>query len=155
MRFPVHELTHEGDVVASLGRFGWFSIFLGSGQEIGFPDGERWRLGSVRHGGSICPIVIDGRGRRVAVARLGIRNYGINGKDYACVLIPAEPDRIGRANRWTLHYFEHELATVTRRPLTIETYHAVPLGAVFLCFVLARYPLPEEAAPRLPSFRWR
>lgn len=152
--FPVYELRQAGEVMARLGRFGWLRIFLGSGQQIEFPDGQGWRVRSVGVAANICPLVVDGTGRKVAASGLGIGSYGINGKDYACGLYPAEEPRLGRANRWTLRHHEVDLATVTRRPLAIDAVHPVPLGAVFLCLVLVRYGIPGESAPRLPAFRW-
>ena len=152
--FPAFELMQDGDSLAAMGRFGWFSIFFRSGQRIEFADGESWRIKSRGVAGNICPIVVDSTGRKVAVSGLGVGCYGINGEDYACVLAAAEARRLGRANRWVLRHFEDELAVVTQHPLSIEATHPVPLGAVLLSFVLVRYGIPGESAPRMPSLRW-
>jgi hypothetical protein len=153
-RFPVFELAQDGDVLAVMGRYGWFNIFFGSGQRIELTNGNRWRIPSVGVAGNICPRVVDADGRKVAVGALGFGNYGINGRDYGYVLYAAEPRRFGRANRWILRHHEDDLAVVNRWPLSIEASQPVPLGAVFLCFVLARYGIPGELGPTVPKFHW-
>jgi len=152
--FPVYELVQNDEVLARLGRFGWYSIFFGSGQKIELANGDRWRIPSVGVAGNICPRVIDATRRKVAVSALGAGNYGINGKDYGYVLYPADPRRFGRSNGWILRQHEEDLAVVTRYPLAIRAAHPVPLGAVFLSFVLARYGIPGELAPTTPPLNW-
>ncbi len=153
-RFPTYELAQDGEVLALLGRLGWFRVYFGPGQRIELPDGSRWRIRSVAVGAALCPIVVDSSRDKVAIAGIGHGTYRINTKDYACVFFPADRRRFGR-RRWMLRHFEEELAVVTRSPLSIEAMRPVPLGVVLLCFVLARYGIPGEAVPRLPSFSWR
>jgi hypothetical protein len=153
-KFPVFELEQGGEVLAHLGRTGWFTVYLGSGQRIALPNGDRWRIRSIATGGTFLPIIVDSIGRKVALAGVSHGSYGINGKDYSCVLAPAEDPTIGRANTWTLRRFEHELATITRYPLSVDASRPVHLGAVLMSFVLVRFGLPEESMPRIPAFRW-
>ena len=151
-RFPALELVQDDELIASLDRFGWVRIFLGRGQQIVLADGESWRLRSVEVAGDVCPVVVDSSARKVAIAAPGVGNYGINGKDYGYLLNPEDPRRMQRADTWKLHHFEDELATLTRRPLSIEAVRPVPLGAVFLSFALVRFGIPGES--RLPRMRW-
>lgn len=129
LRFPVFELTANGQRLALVGRFGWLNTFFGSGPRVELPDGEQWRIRSALVAKATCPVIFDARGRKIAVASLGTGNYGINGRDYACVLYPAEPRRLGKGNTWMLRRFEEHLAIVTRHPLAIEAAHPVPLAA--------------------------
>jgi hypothetical protein len=153
-KFPVFELEQGGDVLAHLGRAGWIKIYLGSGQRVELPNGERWRIRSIGIGGTFSPIIVDSLGRKVALGGVSHGSYGINGKDYSCVLAPVDKPMVGRANTWSLRRFEDELATITRYPLSVDASLPVHLGAVLMSFVLVRYGLPEESMPRIPSFRW-
>jgi hypothetical protein len=152
--FPVFELTQDREVVARLGRTGWFKIYLWSGQRIELSDGERWTLRSIGARGSISPLIVNAERRNVAIAGLRDGTYGISGRDFAYVLCPEHKPRIGRANRWILRHFEQELALITRHPLSVEAAAPVHLGAVLLSFALVRYGLPDEAMPGIPVFRW-
>jgi hypothetical protein len=152
--FPVFELTQDREVLARLGRTGWFKIYFWSGQRIELSDGEQWRLRSVGARGSISPLIVNAEGRIVAMAGLRDGSYGISGRDFACALYPAHKPRIGRANRWILRHFEQELALITRHPLSVEAAAPVHLGAVLLSFALVRFGLPDEATPGIPEFRW-
>lgn len=154
IRFPVFELTRDREVLAHLGRTGWFKIYLWSGQRIELSDGARWRLRSIGARGSVSPLIVEVDGRKVAIAGLRNGSYGISGRDFACVLYPAHKPRIGRANRWILRQFEQELALITRQPLSVEAAAPVHLSAVLLSFALIRYGLPDEAKPGIPVFRW-
>lgn len=151
--FPVHELTQDGEALALLGRTGWFKIYFGSGQRIELADGVRWQIRSVRVGSTVCPVIRDASGRKVAIAGIRHGTYGINTAHNAYVFYAAEPRRLGRWS-WMLRDFEDELAVVTRSPLSIEAQQPIPFGVVFLCFVLARYGILGESAPTLPSLRW-
>jgi len=152
--FPVFELTQDSEVLARLGRTGWFKVYLWSGQRIELSDGERWRLRSIGGGGSISPLIVNEERRTVAIAGLRDGSYGISGRDFSCALYPAHKPRIGRANRWILRHFEQELALITRHPLSVEAAVPVHLGAVLLSFALVRFGLPEETTPGIPAFRW-
>jgi hypothetical protein len=153
-KFPVFELEKDGDVLAHMGRTGWIKVYLGSGQRVELPNGDRWTIRSIGIGGTFSPIIVDSIGRKVALAGMSHGSYGINGKDYSCVLAPVDKPAIGRANTWNLRRFEDDLATITRYPLSVDASHPVHLGAVLMSFVLVRYGLPEESMPRIPSFRW-
>jgi hypothetical protein len=153
-KFPVFELEQDGDVLAHMGRTGWIKVYLGTGQRVELPNGDRWTIRSIGIGGTFSPIIVDSSGRKVALAGMSHGSYGINGKDYSCVLAPVDKPMIGRANTWRLHRFDDELATITRYPLSVEASLPVHLGAVLMSFVLVRYGLPEESMPRIPAFRW-
>jgi len=153
-KFPVFELRQDGDVLARMGRTGWIKVYLGSGQRVELPNGDRWTIRSIGSGGTFSPIIVDSSGRKVALAGMSHGTYGINGKDYSCVLAPVDEPMIGRANTWILRRFEHEIATITRYPLSVDASLPVHLGAVLMSFVLVRYGLPEESTPRIPSFHW-
>ena len=153
-KFPVDELLQDEEVVARMGRMGWFRIYLGHGQRIELPDGVRWTVRSIGDRGTIRPLIVDSARRKIAIAGSSYGAYGINGKDYGCVLYPADKPRLGRANRWILRQHEDELAIINRYPLSVEALLPVHLGAVLLSFVLVRYGLPEDAAPRVPTFHW-
>ena len=90
----------------------------------------------------------------VTLGGLSHGSYGINGKDFSCVLAPVDTPMVGRANTWVLRRFEDDLAIITRQPLSIDASLLVHLGAVLMSFVLVRHGLPEETMPRIPSFRW-
>ena len=153
-KFPVFELEQDGNVLAQMGRTGWFKVYLGSGQRIDIPNEDRWTIRSIAVGGTFSPIIVDSSGRKVALAGMSHGSYGINGKDYSCVLAPVDQPMVGRANTWNLRRFEDNLATITRYPLSVDASHPVHLGAVLMSFVLVRYGLPEESMPRIPAFRW-
>jgi len=153
-KFPAFELGQDGDVLAHMGRTGWIKVYLGSGQRVELPNGDRWTIRSIGIGGTFSPIIVDSSGRKVALAGMSHGSYGINGKDYSCVLAPVDKPMIGRANTWILRRFEDEIATITRYPLSVDASVPVHLGAVLMSFVLVRYGLPEESKPRIPAFRW-
>lgn len=136
-----------------MGRAGWFKIYLGRGQRIELADGTRWRLRSVAAGSDIWPVVVDALGRKVAVSASVHGTYGINTRDAAYVLYPAGSRRSDRRS-WRLRHFEEEVATLTRNPRVIDAVAPVPLGVVVLSFVLARYGLPSDSAPKVPAFNW-
>ena len=153
-RFPVFELTQDGTVLASLGRSGWVKVFFGRGQRIVLPDGSRWRIKSLGTGGTISPAIFDSSKRKVAIASVGVGGYGINGRDYGCVLYQAEKKRFTRANTWVIRHHDDELAVITRHPRTVEASRPVHLGAVLLSFALIRYGILGENAPRM-NFIWK
>lgn len=151
--FPVSALKQDGERLAAMGRAGWLKIYMGRGQHIELADGTRWLLRSVSAAGDIWPLIVDTAGRKVAVASAVHGTYGINTKDAAYVLYPAGSRRIDRQS-WRLRHFEDEVAALTRSPRMIEAVVPVPLGVVLLSFVLVRYGLPSDSAPRVPAFRW-
>ena len=152
--FPTAALSAQGTTLALLGRMGWFRIYFGRGQRIELADGTRWTLTSRTTGGTIGPVILDQSGRKVTQAGFRHGTYGLNGRDYACVLHPADTRGFGRANRWMLSNDDGELAVVTRSPLQVSARRPVHLGAVLMSFALVRFGLPEESAPVMPSFRW-
>ncbi len=151
--FPVYELRQDGERLAAMGRAGWFKIFMGRGQRVELADGTRWLLRSVAVGGDIWPVVVDAHGRKVAVAASVHGTYGLNTKDAAYVLYPAGSRRADRQS-WRLRHFEDEVAAITRSQRVIEAAVPVPLGVVLLSFVLVRYGLPSDSAPKVPAFTW-
>ena len=153
-RFPVYELRQDDDVLAQMGRGGWFKTYLGRGQRVVLPSGDAWTIRAIGNGGFTLPIIVDGQRRRVTTAGMSHGTYGITGKDYACVLYPKEKTVFGRENKWILRQFDDELAIITRSPLSVFASHPVHLGAVLMSFFLIRYGLPEESAPRIPVFHW-
>jgi hypothetical protein len=152
-RFPVHELTQDGKTLARLGRSGYLRIYFRSGQKVELPNGNRWRVRSFGAAGSIYPIVVDSSQRMVATAGIGHGTYGINTKGRTYVLFPTDP-RILHREKWLLRHEDEEVAVITRNPFTIEAMQPVHLGAALLGFVLARYGIPGEGAPRFRAFRW-
>jgi len=85
--------------------------FFGRGQRIELLDGSRWRIKSVGQSGKICPAIFDSEIRRIAVSSLGVGTYGINGRDYGCVIYASAGRRFGRFNDWIIREYEDELAT--------------------------------------------
>ncbi len=152
--FPAATLSADGTTYALLGRMGWFRIYFGRGQRIELADGTRWTLTARTTGGTISPVILDRSGRKVTQAGFRHGTYGLNGRDYACVLHPADTRGFGRANRWMLSNDDGELARVTRSPLQVLASRPVHLGAVLMSFALVKFGLPEESAPVMPSFRW-
>ncbi len=152
--FPAHALVGDGETIALLGRMGWFRIYFGRGQRIELGDGTRWTLTSRTTGGTISPLIIDADGRRVTQAGWRHGTYGINGRDYAAVLHPADTRGFGRASSWMISDDDGEVAIVGRSPLSVITRRPVHLGAVLIAFALVRFGLPEEASPKMPTFRW-
>jgi hypothetical protein len=162
LRFPIHRLDVNGARAASLGRYSWLAIYFGTGQRVDLADGARWKVKSVEYGGSLCPIVVDERLKRVAMATPGVDerrgmgrtgHYGINGATYGYRLVPGE-NRLGRPSRWLLVEHEEGVAEVTLRPNRVVTEGPVPMGAVLMCLLLARFGMPGDADLGAPRFRW-
>lgn len=154
LRFPAYELTSDGEVLARLGRPGWWRIFFGRGQPIELADGTRWRLRALGMAGVICPVIVDAAPRKVAHAAPHHGGYGINGRDWAYFLFPAERHPFVRANQWILRRHDEEVGLVTRTPWEITTTSAVPFGAAILAMTLTRYEIPGESDLGVPRFRW-
>lgn len=154
LRFPVYELTRDGEVLARLGRPGWWRIFFGRGQPIELADGRRWRLRAVGIAGAICPVIVDGDMRKVAQAAPHHGGYGLNGRDWDYVLSPSERHGFVRANQWILRTQSEDVARVSRTPWEITTTSPVPLGAAILALTLALYSIPGESDLGVPRFRW-
>ena len=153
--FPVHRLVQDGETLAALGRGSWLTVNLGRGQRIELRGGARWTLRSIGLGGTFTPMLVDEVGRRVATAGVSHGTYGINLRDTACVLVPADDAHgPGRANRWILRRHEQELAVLTRYPTQVQARYPTHLGAVLMAFELIRHGLAEESMPRIPAFRW-
>jgi len=153
VRFPVYELRQNGRVLASMGRSGLIKVMFGRGQRVELADGTVWRVKAMGIAGSICPAVFDADRRRVAISSLQDGKYGMNGRDYGCILYAADKPRFSRADRWIMREYETELAELTRYPSSIRAVEPVHLGAVILSFVLMRYGILGESAPRF-KFRW-
>ena len=153
LRFPVFELRQDGQVLASMGRSGWIKVMLGRGQRVELADGTRWRVQALGIAGAICPAVVDADRRKIAISSLRDAKYGINGKDYGCILYAADKQRFSRADRWIMREHETEVAAFTRYPASVCADVPVHLGAVILAFVLMRYGIGGESSQRF-NFRW-
>lgn len=152
-RFPVNELRVEGETIARLGHLGWLRIYFGNGVAVRLEDGTPWRIRAATMGGFVCPLVVDKERRKVAVGRSGGRRYGISGRDFGYSLNPGAK-RWRSDAQWTLRHDEQNVATVSRKPLALETVEPVHIGAALLSLVLIRYGAPDDARPGLPSFHW-
>lgn len=163
LRFPIHRiLTDDGVPVAETGWRSWLSIYFGTGQRIRLADGTLWKITSIEYGGTLCPVVATAANRRVAMALPGTdevrgarssAHYGLSGADYGYTL-SADEAGMGRAQRWVLVEHETEIARVTSRPNRLEPARPVPLGAVLLSLLLARFGMPADADLGAPRFRW-
>lgn len=152
-RFPAYDLINNGAEVGSTGPLGWFRIFLGPGVRVELSDASRWRIRSATLAGFVCPVVVDGQRRKVAVAAPGAGNYGVSGRDFGYGLYPQGRHR-SSSSSWTLREYEENVAVLHRRPLVVEAAEPVHLAAVLVSFVLMRYGIPDDARPRMPSFSW-
>lgn len=138
------ELIQDDEVVVALGRYSWFNIFLGRGQRVDFPTGDRWRVRAVGWHKYVCPMVVDVDRGKLAIAKPGVgTTYGINGKSWGFVMAPTEGGR-GRSNGWTLSEDGTELAVVSRKPQKVFCGEAMPLAAILLGFVMTRFDIPGE-----------
>jgi len=153
LTFPAFELTTEDGLQVGMGRFSALNIYFGWGQRLDLPWGARWRLIAVEQGSMLRPVVVNEARRRLAMAAAGIGNYGINGRDYAYTLNPAEA-RMGRAGRWDLFTGEDRLARFTRRPFGARCEQPLPLPAVLLGLLLTRLSVPGEGSSHVPEMRW-
>jgi len=153
LRFPVYELRQNGRVLASMGRSGLIKVMFGRGQRVELADGTKWRVKAMGIAGSICPAVFDAEKRKVSISSLRDKKYGVNGRDFGCILYAAEKRRFGRADRWIMREYETELAEFVRYPSSVRADEPVHLGAVILSFALMKYGILGESAPRF-NFRW-
>ncbi|MBM3695777.1 MAG: hypothetical protein FJW79_07585 [Actinobacteria bacterium] len=154
--FPSYRLTAAPDLEVGLARYSALNIyFFGPGQKIALPWGICWRLTSLPRGPSLVAVVANEEGRRLAMAAPGAAagNYGVNGRDYAYTLNPAEGG-LGRARLWHLFDGEQVVARFTRRPFGGVCHSPVPLPVVLLGLLLARFGIPGENELRMPSLNW-
>lgn len=153
-RFPVFELASGQEVLARLARPGWIRIFFGRGQLIELADGRRWRLRAVGIAGAICPVIVDSDMRKVAIAMPRHAGYGVNGRDWAYAVVPAQPRRLVRSNRWIIREHEDNIGVATRTPWQVTTTRTVPLAAAILALTLATHEIPGESGLGTPNVRW-
>ena len=156
LRFPAYELRADPGIAAGLARYAALNIFfVGRGQRIAFSGGLEWRLTSIPRGPSLAAVVANEEGRRLAMATAGAvaGRYGINGRDYAYTLNPAVAG-FGRPRLWDLSAGEEVVARFTRRPFGGACRAPVPLPAVLLCLLLARFGIPGETELRMPDLNW-
>ncbi|MGI9606406.1 MAG: hypothetical protein ACR2P0_09740 [Acidimicrobiales bacterium] len=151
--FPVHQLTCDGEVIASLGRAGWIRIFLGRGQRVELADGSRWRIKSIGLHGKISPAIFDDQGRKIALSSLGTNAYGVNGRDFGFELYQLDKRGVSRANRWILRRHDVGVADLTRHPRSIRSHEPIHVGATLLAFTLVRFGILGEFTPRL-KLQW-
>jgi hypothetical protein len=156
LRFPSFRLTTEQGLQLGLARYGALNIyFFGPGQKIALPWGGHWRLTAAARGSGLTAVVANEERRRLAAAAPGAvaGNYGINGRDYAYTLNPAEGG-FGRARLWDLFAGEDAVARFTRRPFGAVCTAAVPLPVVLLGLLLVRFGIPGENELRMPGLNW-
>ncbi len=151
--FPAFELCTDDGLRVRMGRYSALNIYFGWGQRLDLPWGARWRLTAIEQGSMLRPVVVNENRRRMAMAAAWIGNYGINGRDYAYTLNPAEA-RLGRAGRWDLFAGEELVAHFTRRPLGAVCEQPLPLPAVLLGLLLTRLSVPGEGEAHVPELRW-
>lgn len=156
LAFPVFAFECEdGDsgreVLARLGRDGWFRVFFGRGRRVVLPDGTEWRVAAVEVGGAIEPIVTSERGKLAQATPHGRRSYRIDGRDFAYNLYPTSGTVVGKTT-WSLRERDTSLATFESRSMCAE--QPVALAAALLCFALIKYGVPGEANFLVPEFRW-
>jgi len=154
--FPTHILVHEvgtqqGDVLARLGRDGWFRVFLGKGRKVELPDGTEWRIAAVGAGPYIEPVVTSKTGKLAIASPFGRRSYRLNGRDYAYNLYPSNVSG-ARKRIWSLREYERDIATFG--PSSLVADYPVPLAAALLCFTLIQHGVPGEAHLGILEFRW-
>lgn len=153
LRFPAFELQAEGGLQVGMGRYSALNIYFGWGQRLELPWGARWRLTAVEQGSMLRPVVINENRQRMAMAAAWTGSYGINGRDYAYILNPAEA-RLGRAGRWDLFAGEDRVARFTRRPFSAVCDQPLALPAVLLGLLLTRLAIPGEGDMHVPQMRW-
>jgi hypothetical protein len=156
LAFPTSVLVsgdraREEEVIARLGRDGWFRVFFGPGRRVELPDGTQWRVAATGAGSCIVPVVTCEQGKLAMAEPAGKRSYGINGPDYAYNLYPANTTGQGKRS-WTLREHETELATFESRSMYAD--HPVPLAAVLVCFTVIKHGVPGEASLFVPQFSW-
>lgn len=138
------ELVQGDDVVVRLSRYNWMNIFLGRGQRVVFPSGDRWRVSAVSWHKYICPVVVDVHRGKLAVAKPGLgTTYTINGRSWGFLMSPTEGGR-GRSNGWSISEEGTELAVASRKPKKTFCGEAVPLAAILLAFVLSHFDIPGQ-----------
>ena len=131
----------NSEVLARLGRDGWFRVFFGRGRRVEPSDGTPWRIQGGGMGGQLVPVVTCPTGKLAVGSSVGDGAYGINGRDYAFRFFSTRSKGFDRSP-WLLAEYDRELATFTRN--TVHTAHPVPLAAVLLCFTLIKYGVPGE-----------
>ncbi|NNK91261.1 MAG: hypothetical protein HKO87_02410 [Acidimicrobiia bacterium] len=157
VRFPVAAVigkAPDGSAVthARLGRDGWLRVYFGPGRRVRVSDGTEWRIRATGYGPYIAPMVTNDNGKLALALPHGKRSYGINGRDFAFNLYPA--GRLGiRRPSWVLREHETELATLDAGSLNAQ--HPVPLAAALLCWTVAKFGIPGEAALEVPSMQWK
>jgi len=157
LRFPSYELTTGQGLRLSLARYSALNIyFFGKGQKITVPWGGHWRLTAIARGSGLVAVVANEDRRRLAMATPGAAagNYGINGREYAYTLNPAEGG-FGRARLWGLFAGEEVVARFARRPFGGVCSTPVPLPVVLLCLLLVRFGIPGENELHMPGMYQR
>lgn len=156
VRFPAYRLTAETGLQVDLARYSALTIyFFGRGQKIALPWGGHWRLTAVGRGSGLVAVLVNEARQRLSMAATGAAagNYGINGRDYAYTLNPAEGGW-GRARLWDLFDGEDPVARFTRHPFGGVCDRPLPLPVVLLALLLVRFGIPGETDRHLPEMRW-
>lgn len=145
LRFPIEELSANGEVLAHLSRDSSLRIFFGAGRRVRLADGTEWRIKATTLGRHIVPIVRSEAGTIAISGPLHAeRSYGINGKGSGYTLIPLGRSGLHRGH-WSILRHESQIATIDERNRAIETDEPVPIAAVLLAFTLITHGIPGEA----------
>ncbi len=144
-------LPEDSNIIASMGRDGWFRTFYGRGRKIKLIDGTTWRISGAASAGSVVPVVKDKTGKLAIAEAHGQRCYALDGPDYTYNLYPLGtkgPDK----NAWSLRERDTEIAYL--KSGTITAHEPIPLAALLLCFTLIKYGVLGEHDLGVPEFHW-
>lgn len=143
--FPTHELVAARRTIARFGRDGAVRMFFGRGRRVQLVDGTEWRITATTVGPYIVPIIKARDGIVATSGPLGGRHsYGINGKHFGFVLIPAGPIRLFGQDAWLMRRHEDEVATIDAAHV-IHTNEPVPIAAAVMALALIQHGIPGEA----------
>lgn len=142
--------SEDGEVLAKLGRDGWFRVFFGRGRRVELPEGTTWRVTALDRGKYLEPRITSKKGKLAVGSSRGDRSYGINGRDYAYVLLPTGGGLFNTT--WELR--EHDKVLATVGSLQMHAHYPVPLAAALLSFTLIKHGVPGEAKLGIPEFHW-
>lgn len=145
------DLAEDANIIASLGRDGWFRTFYGRGRKVELSDGTNWRISGTTSAGSVVPVVKDKTGKLAIAQAHGQRCYALDGPDYTYNLYPLGTKGLDK-NAWSLRERDTEVAFL--RAGTVTTHQPIPLAALLLCFTLIKYGVLGEHDLGVPEFHW-
>lgn len=146
-----NDLPEDINIIAKLGRDGWFRTFYGRGRKVELNDGTSWRITGAASAGSVVPVVKSKSGKLAIAEAHGQRCYAIDGPDYTYNLYPLGT-RGSHKNAWSLRNRDTEIAYLKAR--TITAHEPIPLPALLLCFTLVKYGVLGEHDLGVPEFHW-